>query len=302
MNFFKDPKIWFLIPVIIIAIGSTVGATLFMTQESLADYKTWGVVFIGIMAVSVSYSVYGVIRLYPKAKEAILKWSKKHPFWDRQFSEYGFTTLLFTAFSLAVTLAFAVYNGSVAIVISSIWFGALAGYNVLLIVLYGSILIYHGKRKRALAKGLDEGQILIQDAKRYRVYGVMLFLLPVCLSFAIMQMVAYGDSFVHTGITIYVYAIYAFYKIITAVYNVIKEWKNSSMPIMAARNIKLADAFVSILALQTAMFREFSEGFDEKTVITFNAVTGLIVCLLTVALGVFMIIDASLKIRKIKTS
>ena len=271
-----------------------------MTQESLAEYRIWGIVFIGVMTVALSYSVYGVVRLYPKAKEATLKWAKKHPFWDRQFSEYGFTALLFTAFSLVITLAFAVYNGTVAIVIKSIWFGALAGYYILLIVLYASILVYHGKRRKALNGGLDKRQVLINDAKRYRAYGVILFLLPVCLSFAIMQMVAFGESFVHTGITIYVYAVYAFYKIIRAVYNVVKEWKNRAMLIMAARNIKLADALVSILALQTAMFREFSDGFDDITVKTFNAVTGLVVCLLTVALGVFMIVDASIRIKKLK--
>lgn len=293
------PKIWFLLPIIFIAIGSTVGATIFMTQDYLADYMIWGYVLLGIMIVTLSYSIYGIIRIYPKAKERILNWSKKHPFWDRLFSTYGFTTLLLTAGSLIITLAFAVYNGSIAIVIRSIWFGALAAYYIVLIILRGSILIYHNKRRKALAKGLSEQQTLINDAKQYRACGILLFLLPLCLSFAILQMVAAGDSFEHTGITIYVYAIYAFFKIITAIYSFIKEWHNQSMTILAIKNIKLADAFVSILALQTAMFREFAAETEQFNSAVMNAVTGAVVCALTVAIGVYMIVKASLRIKKL---
>lgn len=67
------------------------------------------------------------------------------------------------------------------------------------------------------------------------------------------------------------------------------------MTVRAAKNINLADAFVSILALQTAMFREFDAG-DVVNVATMNAVTGAIVCALTAALGVFMIVIAAKKV------
>ena len=111
-------------------------------------------------------------------------------------------------------------------------------------------------------------------------------------------MVRVGDSFEHKGITIYVYAIYAFFKIITAVYSLIKHRHTKHMTIMAIKYIKLADAMVSILALQTAMFREFAvetQGFD---VILMNAITGAIICALTIAIGVYMIIRANLMIKK----
>lgn len=303
-----DPKIWFLIPIMIIAVVATVGATLFMTLESLAEYNIYGIIFIGIMVVTLSYSVFGVVRIYPKAKERILKWSERHPFWNRQFSQYGFTTLLATAGSLFVTVAFAVYNGSIAlgIVFSpeidstiAIWFGALAAYYIVLVVLRGSILAYHGKRKRAALNGQPETQTLINDGKLYRNCGILLFLLPVCLSFAIMQMVSEGTSFEHSGVMIYVYALYAFFKIITAIYSFIKERHNHLMTIMATKNIKLADAFVSVLALQTAMFREFNDGAMGLNTALMNAVTGAVVCALTVALGVYMIVTANLRVKKL---
>ena len=300
LQWLANPKWYFLLPVMLIAIGTTVGGTLILTQDYLFNYLILGYALLGIAGITLSYSIFGVIRIYPEVKENILKRAEKHPRIDRMFKEYGFTTLILTACSIIVTLAFAVYNGSIAIVIRSVWFGALAAYYIVLIVLRGSILIYYGVRKRAALNGQPETQTLIRDGKLYRTCGILLFLLPVCLSFAILQMVRAGDSFEHKGITIYVYAVYAFFKIITAIYSFIKERRNRSMVIMATKNIKLADAFVSILALQTAMFREFAvetQGFD---VIMMNAITGAIVCALTVAIGVYMIVTAHLRIKELK--
>lgn len=300
LKWFANPKWYFLLPVMLIAIGTMIGGTVILTQDYLSDYIILGYVLLGIMGVTLSYSIFGIICLYPNAKEGILKWAEKHPRIDKAFNEYGFTTLVLTAGAIIVTLAFAVYNGSIAIVIRSIWFGALAAYYIVLIILRACILTYYGVRKRAIDKGQSETQTLIRDGKLYRTCGILLFLLPICLSFAILQMVRAGDSFEHKGLTIYVYAVYAFYKIISAIYSFIKERRNNSMIIMATKNIKLADAMVSILALQTAMFREFAvetQGFD---VIMMNAIMGAVVCALTVAIGVYMIIKANVQIKKLK--
>ncbi len=134
----------------------------------------------------------------------------------------------------------------------------------------------------------------------YRICGIVLLLLPIALSFAILQMVRANDSFVHTGITIYAYAIYAFYKIIVSIYNFVKTRQSSEMTVRAAKNINLADAMVSILALQTAMFREFDTAGDFVNIARMNAVTGAIVCGLTAAIGIYMIVIAVKKIRKHK--
>ena len=295
-----NPKWYFLLPVMLVAVAATACGTVILTQEALSDYVMWGYVLLGVMAVTLSYSVFGIVRIYPRAKERILKWAEKHPHVNNAFNQYGFTTLLFTAFALIMSTAFAVYNGSIAIILRSIWFGALAAYYIVLIALRGSILVYHGKRKKAVDKGQTETQTLVNDGRLYLGCGITLLLLPACMSFAIMQMVREGDSFEHKGITIYVYAIYAFYKITVAIYNFIKERKNNSMTIMSIKCVALADAMVSILALQTAMFREFGGPSDDLSAVTMNAVTGLVVCVLTVAIGVYMIVTASLRIKKLK--
>ena len=298
LEFLKKPPLWLLIVLAVIGIGGAVGGTLFMTQESLSAYIMVGYAFLGVMCVSVGYCIYGFIKIFPDLNERVLRWSENKPFWNRLFTEYGFRTILFSIGSFAINLAFAVYNGSVAIVIHSIWFGALAAYYVLLIVLRGIILVYHVFRRKAVKAGQTEDMTERKDTRIYSVCGVVLLLLPIALSFAILQMVRANDSFVHTGITIYAYAIYAFYKIIVSIYNFVKTRRTNEMTVRAAKNINLADAFVSVLALQTAMFREFDTAGDAVNVATMNAITGAIVCALTAALGVFMIIIAAKKTRR----
>lgn len=299
LEFFKKPPLWFLACVAVIGIGATVGGTLFMTQESLSAYVVVGYAFLGVMAAAIGYFIFGFIKIFPVLKERILKWSENKPFLNRLFIEYGFRAILFSVGSFFINLAFAVYNGSVAIASRSIWFGALAAYYILLIVLRGIILIYHVIRKKKVKAGQTEDITKRKDTRIYSICGIGLLLLPIALSFVILQMVRANNSFVHTGITIYVYAIYAIYKIIVSIYNFFKTRHSGEMTVRAAKNINLADAFVSILALQTAMFREFDTAGDVVNAATMNAITGAVVCGLTAILGIFMIINgAKLRIKK----
>ena len=309
LQWLNNPKWYFFLPIMLIAIGSTVGGTLIVVQPHLSQYSAWGFALLGIAGVTLSYSIFAIVRLYPDVKARILQWAKKYPRIDKVFNEYGFTTLIFTAISIIITFAIATYNGLIAIGIVfspevpsnlAIWFASLAAYYIVLIILRSSILVYYGKRKRALNNGQSEKDTLMRDCKLYRACGIMLFLLPVCLSFTILQMVRAGESFEHKGVTIYVNAIYAFYKIISSIYSFIKERRNNSMVIMATKNVKLADAMVSILALQTAMFREFGSEMQGFEVNVMNALMGAVVCGLTVVIGVIMIVKANSRIKKLK--
>lgn len=298
-QFFTRPSVVFLLIIGLIAVISVVGTTLIMTQECFSAYVVWGYVSMGIMVASVTYLIYGMIKIAPDVKNTAVKWTENKPFFRKLLSEYGFRTIIFSIVSTVLNLAFAVYNGSVAIVNHSVWFGALSAYYILLMIVRGGILMYHQKRRKAIKNGQDDTQTQINDTKQYGICGIMLTFLPICLSFAILQMVIADESFVYAGITIYVYAIYAFYKIIKAVINFKKTLKSEEMTVRAFRNINLADAMVSILALQTAMIKEFSSAADVSTK-TANVVTGAVVCTLSVTIGVFMIARAVLHIKKIK--
>ena len=233
-EFFKTPPLWFLCVLAVIGIGAMVGGTLFLTQASLSAYVIVGYVFLGVMAASVGYCVYGFINTLPAISARALEWSEGKPFWERLFREYGFRAILFSVGAFLLNIAFAVYNGVVGVLNSSIWFGALAAYYILLIVLRGTVLIYHIFRRKAVKAGQAAERTLKKDTYIYGVCGVVLVLMPAALSAAIAQMVGANEAFVHTGITIYVYAIYAFYKIIVSVYNFVKTWRTDEMTVRAA--------------------------------------------------------------------
>ena len=64
--------------------------------------------------------------------------------------------------------------------------------------------------------------------------------------------------------------------------------KEKSILLVTLRNISYADALVSILSLQTAMFAAFGQNSGRMIPIT-NALTGAGVCLMIFALGIYMV-------------
>ena len=93
---------------------------------------------------------------------------------------------------------------------------------------------------------------------------------------------------VYPGWSVFAFAPYAFVKITIATVNVFKAKSYSNLVVQAIRNVNLADAFVSILALQTALLWSFGDGTIDVSL--FNTLTGCAVSFGTVAIGVVMIL------------
>ena len=76
-----------------------------------------------------------------------------------------------------------------------------------------------------------------------------------------------------------------------AIINLVKVRKQEDYTIKALRSVSLADAIVSILALQTTLLTSYGTGDFGFA----NALTGAVACILVFALGVFMIKKVSSK-------
>ncbi|MDE7337421.1 MAG: hypothetical protein K2N32_04830, partial [Clostridia bacterium] len=74
--------------------------------------------------------------------------------------------------------------------------------------------------------------------------------------------------------------------------NIVRAKKHSDMTVKAIRNINLADAAVSVLALQTSMMRSFGQGEPAGFSATMNAITGSAVFAFVFALGIFMVLKS----------
>ncbi len=288
LTFLKNPptyvKILTFLVTILSSIGSIVIAIAGLEEGSFLAVLSY--IIFAVAGVSLGYSVYLLIPIIPNIKRSTISFLEKREFTRRVLKSYGFRTLVFAFGTFVLSIFFGAVNAYMGIINDSIWYGALATYYILLAIMRGGILLVH-------QKGIDEqrsGEIAL-----YRRCGIILLVLNVALSSAIAQMIFEDAHFSFVGWTIFAYAAYAFFKIGMSIYNLIKAHKQESLTIRAIRNINLADATVSILALQTALLTAFSEGDIDISLM--NTMTGIVVSAFAVGLGVYMIVYAN-KINK----
>lgn len=223
-------------------------------------------------------------------KERLPNWIEKHKFTLELFKIDSFRTIIFLAIAFAINIAYAVINAVIGIIYLSFWYGVLATYYIILAFMRGIILFY--RRKRIVYGSQDVARVALNDIKKYRNCGILLILLPLCLSFVILGAILSNNTFSHPGFMIYAEATYTAYKVTMAIYNFVKTRKLDDMILKAVRNINLSDALVSILALQMAMLREFSPDMSVNFV---NCLTGGAVCALTISLGIYMVVYGNYK-------
>ena len=107
-----------------------------------------------------------------------------------------------------------------------------------------------------------------------------------------------NEGFTYPGYLIYIMAIYAFYSVITAVINLIKYRKYGSPILSAAKVIHMSTALVSLFSLETAMLAQFGKENTEHFRAMMTALTGAGVSLIVVGMAVFMIIRATIVIKR----
>ncbi len=280
----------------IITIISAIGALLML----LVDYDKNALAIIaytlfGVAGLSLSYSVYLVIPLFPKMKAGIISFLESHEFTYLLLRNFGFRTVIFAIGSFIMSLLFSGFNAFMGLINRSIWYGALAVFYIALALVRGGILGYH--KSKFNKKNQTQSDKYLK-AKVYRNSGIITLILNVALSVAIAQMIFSGAHFTYIGWTVFAYAAYAFYKITMSIISFIRAHKQTDLTVRAIRNINLVDSLVSILALQTALLTMFSEG--EINISAMNTMTGIVVSSCSIAIGIYMIVSANKKMKEIQ--
>ena len=250
-----------------------------------------------IAVAGLAYSIYTIVTGIPKLKKKLVKKAEKREFTNKLVSDYVFRTAALVAVSFAVNVGYAVFNGVLAIVSMSVWYGALAAYYLLLSVARLGVLAGSRMAKKRSADGeeLEENKLKI-----FRACGVFLFVLEFGLAAAVTQMIMSPRPSSQDEIMAISSAAYAFYKI--AIVNLVKAGKLRDPVVQSLRNIGLTDALVSMLALEVTLVTVFSDG-DETNMITMrclNAVTGFGICALTMGIGIYMVVRAGILLKKRK--
>lgn len=247
----------------------------------------------GLSAIALTYMIYTIVYFSPKIKKRVIAFANKYEFTNNLLKNFGFRTLVFAGFSFAFNCIYAISLGVFAIYAHSIWYGSLAAYYIFLSFLRGGVILSNLKTKHK--KGQEE--YATKRIATYKNCGIVLILMTIVFSISILQIIIADGGFRHAGLMIYVFSAYTFYKITLSIINIIKASKKDEFLVQSIRNINFSDALISILALQTAMFTEFGSDFNHST---FNALTGSIVCILIIALGIYMIVKAKTKLKQIK--
>ena len=252
-------------------------------------------ILFGIAGVSLAYSVYLIIPLFPKMKASITAWMENNEFTYLLLRNFGFRTVIFAIGSFAMSLLFSGFNAYMGIANRSIWYGALAAFYIALAFIRGGVLTYHSKK---IGKQKDTQNDEYVKAKVYRNSGIITLILNIALSAAIAQMIFSGAHFTYIGWTIFAYAAYAFYKITMSIISFIRAHKQTDLTVRAIRNINLVDALVSILALQTALLTMFSE--EGVNISLMNTLTGIAVSVISISIGIYMIVSANKKMKELQ--
>ena len=186
--------------------------------------------------------------------------------------------------SLAINLGYVVWNLFCGIWYRSIWFWTLAGYHLLLTLMRFSLLRY--------ARHHAFGEDLRTEWRRYRFCGTVLLAMNLALTGVVIMVVQDQKGFSYPGYLIYVMAIYAFYKIITAGKEMIQFRHTKSPVISAVKTINLAAALVSMLTLETAMLAAFGQNDSTRFREIMNGATSGTVCTLILLLAIRMLYRA----------
>ena len=241
------------------------------------------------------YSLCIAVHFFKMLSGKVLDFTEKYAFTRNLKNDYGLQTVFFSACSFVGNVAYTLFLCLTALYSGASWYWALAVYYLLVISVRGSVLL----EKRSQERKYRNRPLYLQREriKTYSFCGVMLIALTLALSVVFVKMVAEGERLQTLNVTVYAFAVFALYRIITAAYHFVKSKRYQDLAVRAVRNINLATALVTLFSLQTALLDAFST--PQKAQI-WNGISGALVCAAVVAIGVYMLLSASKKRAKVE--
>lgn len=287
-NSLIKPKVWVAVTCGIVAMLIII-ATVVLVIESVDNFIMY--ILYALSTLSLTYIIYLIVFFAPRIKKKYYEIMGRFEFSRHLANDFGFRSLFMVIVSFFINICHAGILLISAFLSKSIWFGSLAVYYLALSLIRGGVALRHKNRRHFK----DKQDVLKSEIKSYRNCGIYILIITMALNVVIVQMVL-SESFSYQGLLIYPVAAYTFYKLTFAIINIFKAKKITNYTTQAIRNVGLVDAVVSLLTLQTAMFSSF--GGDAETLIP-NAVTGTIVSLVILTIGIVMIINGNIKLKKL---
>ena len=235
-------------------------------------------------------SAYSLAALCAKLPGAVRRekiWMQKHPKLAHFLgnSELKFSLELYA--EQFINFAYGVFKIATGVIVGSAWIGADGIYNFAQAV----IQLFQILRRK------DPGT-MDRQWRSYRFCGVMILLMHLSLIGIVFQMVNWNRVEESGEIMIIATAAFAFYKFISSFIDLAKDRKHSRPVDSSVRMLELSQAIFAIFSLQAGLLHTFGTG--ESWEHWLNLAVGCIVCLLTVAMGIYMIRRANREMKNIQ--
>ena len=293
-SYLKRPPAWFAACAFLLAAACIAGA---IACAACGCAGWYAYALYAAAALSLAYIVYLSVRGGSALRAKAAERARAHPLAESFLFDGSFRAGVLFSLSFIVNVAYALLCGVLGVALHSSWYGMFSFYYLLLSALRCGLLA-GAMRSRRRAAG-DARGLLVSRWKLYRLCGIALFVLEFALAAAVTVMVAVGRPAPVSEVLAIASAAYTFYKVISAAVGFVKVRRLHDPLLQAFRNINLADAAVSLLSLQVTLVAVFSQGQGESMK-PLNAAMGFFVCLLTIALGVWMIAEAGVRLRKLQ--
>ena len=207
-------------------------------------------------------------------------------------SEAGLRVKLSLYGSIIMNTLYALFQFFLGMFCHSVWFYALAGYYILLVVMRFFLL----KEMRQNRWGENK----FFEYLLYRLMGVFLVIMNVALSVVVFYIVWQNSGFEYHYIVTIAMAAYTFFSLTMAIVHIAKYRKYKSPVMSASKAINLVAALVSMLSLETAMLTAFGEDNGDAFRQIMTGCTGTAVCVMVLAIAIYMIVHSTKEINQIK--
>ena len=186
-----------------------------------------------------------------------------------------------------LNFAYGIFKITSGVIVGSAWIGADGIYN------FAQAIIQLFQILRRKKPGT-----IVQQWKSYRFCGVLILLMHLTLTGIVFQMVNWNRVEESGEIMIIATAAFAFYKFISSFIDLAKDRKHTHPVDSSVRMLELSQAIFAMFSLQAGLLHIFGTG--ERWEYWLNLAVGCIVCLLTVAMGIYMIRRANREIKSLQ--
>lgn len=266
-----------------IAITSGILNAVFLDDETLA------IASYSLIGVTSSYLAFLLVRLliglYKKRLLPALESSRLASYFPEG---KAFRILFFAGLSSLVNLAFAGMNLFLAAAYLSPWYGSLAAYYSLLMILRVSTVL-----SSFLAARRHEGDSIsfrLAQEKIRLVEAALLLPFDLLMGGAVAMMVVEGPPALRGNVYAIASACYAFYKFSVALAHLLRAKKEGHPILSTLRLVSFADALMSMVSLTVLMIATFGE---EGSLLPLKAMVGFAAVMVTAGLSIAAILRSS---------